>query len=123
MRPVVGERVKGRRNADLCAADFCCFASQRLRLRKSPLGFPAVAGLEQGLAVCQPSLAAFQQTGSCLIQWKPPRFEGKLPRISFPGRDFASFSRRRQGFRVLRRYLKNRPLLFRFPFGDSQRRA
>jgi hypothetical protein len=89
MRPVVGERVKGRRNADLCAADFCRFAGQGLRLGKSPLRFPAVAGLEQRLADYQPSLEIFQQADDCLIQWKPPRFEGKLPGISFPDEFFA----------------------------------
>jgi hypothetical protein len=98
MRPVAGEGWKGRRNADLCAADFCRLAGQGLRLRKSPLRFVAVAGLEQGLADYQPSLAVFQQTGSCLIQWKPPRFGRKLPGISFPGLDLQVFLPATKGF-------------------------
>jgi hypothetical protein len=76
--------MKRRRNADLSAADFCRFASQGLRLGKSPLRLPAVAGLEQGLAVCQPSLATSSKRAVASSNGDLPALRGSSPGFHFP---------------------------------------
>jgi len=86
LRPwlVAGERVKGGGNADLCAADFCRFAGQGLCLGKSPLRFTTVAGLGQGLADYQPSLATSSKRATASSNGNLPASGGSSPGFHFP---------------------------------------